>query len=310
MTTTIVIVMTLLLLANGFAPSQAWTTPPSPPPPPHTEASTTGTRAMVSTTTSSRESSVQQLLFSKTRRIPNHDNFDHNENASSNACSSRRRVFMNGLQQAAALLMVAGSSSLPAFAEDDDTTTITTTTLFEERMSIQEKNLSFKIQIPSTLKQSQKPVKTHLDEVNFASETIKGYQFGITVDPVCINSLKEVRRKKLGRERSVGTKQRGWNLRCHHKSTLLLVSCVPLRNINLALTYYFIFHRSFYLFQFCMHNKVWKPRRGGGSRRDGRGQSRWLIRTHINQRSLPSRRWGLHVGIPVRRQTGKQTCCQ
>jgi hypothetical protein len=52
---------------------------------------------------------------------------------------------------------------------------------------------AYSIQIPSAMKEAPKPVKTHLDETNFASETVKGYQYGITVDPVRINSLKEVR---------------------------------------------------------------------------------------------------------------------
>lgn len=38
---------------------------------------------------------------------------------------------------------------------------------------------------------SQKPLKTHLDEVNFVSNSVPGYQFGITVDPVRIDSLSE-----------------------------------------------------------------------------------------------------------------------
>lgn len=41
------------------------------------------------------------------------------------------------------------------------------------------------------MKEDSKPLKTHLDEVNFVSETIKRYQYGITVDPVRITSLKE-----------------------------------------------------------------------------------------------------------------------
>jgi hypothetical protein len=57
----------------------------------------------------------------------------------------------------------------------------------------QEDKFSYTINIPSAMKQSQKPVKTHQDEINFASEDVKGYQYGITVDPVRINSLKEVR---------------------------------------------------------------------------------------------------------------------
>lgn len=50
---------------------------------------------------------------------------------------------------------------------------------------------SYSIDIPSTMKQSAKPVKTHQDEVNFGSESISRYQYGVTVDPVRINSLKE-----------------------------------------------------------------------------------------------------------------------
>jgi len=38
---------------------------------------------------------------------------------------------------------------------------------------------------------SQKPVKTHLDEVNFKSIEYPAYSFGITVDPVRISSLEE-----------------------------------------------------------------------------------------------------------------------
>lgn len=41
------------------------------------------------------------------------------------------------------------------------------------------------------MKEGSKPVKTHLDEVNFVSESVKRYQYGITVDPVRISSLKE-----------------------------------------------------------------------------------------------------------------------
>ena len=46
---------------------------------------------------------------------------------------------------------------------------------------------------PVGFETSQKPLKTHLDEVSFVSPDTKGYQIGITVDPVRINSLKQVR---------------------------------------------------------------------------------------------------------------------
>lgn len=48
----------------------------------------------------------------------------------------------------------------------------------------------YEFQIPSGFPTpSQKPLKTHLDEVNFQSADVSGYQFGITVDPVRIPSL-------------------------------------------------------------------------------------------------------------------------
>jgi len=51
---------------------------------------------------------------------------------------------------------------------------------------------AYSIQIPESCKEGSKPVKTHQDEINFISGDIRGYQYGITVDPVRINSLKEV----------------------------------------------------------------------------------------------------------------------
>lgn len=43
---------------------------------------------------------------------------------------------------------------------------------------------------PSVIKTSNKPLQTHLDEINLPTET-KGYTYGITVDPIRIKSLKE-----------------------------------------------------------------------------------------------------------------------
>jgi hypothetical protein len=65
------------------------------------------------------------------------------------------------------------------------------------RFTREAKDFAYSVTPPPGFRQTQKPVKTHLDEVNFISDTVKGYQFGITVDPVRINSLKEVRRLLL-----------------------------------------------------------------------------------------------------------------
>ena len=95
------------------------------------------------------------------------------------------------------------------------TTTTTTTTMLYQRTAAGLKSsnpISYQLELPITtttssaldsststptstpsFQESQKPVKTHLDEVNLISNSIKGYQYGITVDPVRINSLTEVR---------------------------------------------------------------------------------------------------------------------
>ncbi|KAL7565030.1 hypothetical protein ACA910_020741 [Epithemia clementina (nom. ined.)] len=48
----------------------------------------------------------------------------------------------------------------------------------------------YAFQVPSNFEApSKKPLPTHLDEVNFKSANVPGYQYGITVDPVRISSL-------------------------------------------------------------------------------------------------------------------------
>lgn len=43
---------------------------------------------------------------------------------------------------------------------------------------------------PSVIKTANKPVQTHLDEINLPTE-VKGYTYGITVDPIRIKSLRD-----------------------------------------------------------------------------------------------------------------------
>ena len=90
----------------------------------------------------------------------------------------RRQVLQQVLGTAAVIL---GTNSVPAYAED-------TATVFSRQTA----TYQYQITTPPTFEQSQKPVKTHLDEINFVSSQVKGYQYGITVDPVRIDSLKEV----------------------------------------------------------------------------------------------------------------------
>lgn len=56
-----------------------------------------------------------------------------------------------------------------------------------------DKDFSYKLKLPPGFEPGNKPLKTHLDEINFATEALKGYKIGITVDPVRISSLRQVR---------------------------------------------------------------------------------------------------------------------
>lgn len=53
------------------------------------------------------------------------------------------------------------------------------------------KDCIYKFQYPSDLILSPKLVKTHQEELYYKSKGIKGFNTGLTVDPVKINSLKE-----------------------------------------------------------------------------------------------------------------------
>jgi hypothetical protein len=117
--------------------------------------------------------------------------------------SGEQNTRRNFLLQSSSLLLSVPSAVLlspaVAAATDQDNASATNTTPTPAKSSspvYQRQNvnskISYSISVPSTFQETQKPVKTHLDEINFVSDDVKGYQFGITVDPVRINSLKEV----------------------------------------------------------------------------------------------------------------------
>lgn len=98
----------------------------------------------------------------------------------------RRRAFVTGLTGwlAAATATTTASTALPAVAAGDIATGV-----FVRRTD----QLAYQFQPPTEFGTvpNNKPLKTHLDEVNFISPNRKGYQFGITVDPVRIGSLED-----------------------------------------------------------------------------------------------------------------------
>lgn len=82
---------------------------------------------------------------------------------------------------------------------------IATTTAPAHAFERADAKFAYSITIPESLKEGSKPVKTHQDEINFVASEIRGYQYGITADPVRINSLKEVGENiRIGKKPYVG----------------------------------------------------------------------------------------------------------
>jgi len=87
-------------------------------------------------------------------------------------------------------LISLGDSSGSVSAAADDQDASTSSSLFTRRDEAGK--FAYQFQPPSPdCKPANKPLKTHLDEINFVSTSTSGYQYGITVDPVRINSLRE-----------------------------------------------------------------------------------------------------------------------
>jgi hypothetical protein len=125
--------------------------------------------------------------------------------------TSRRGVVRQLLSSAAAAAAAASSSSSlllppmapPAFAASDDGDGTTTKTAPPMRPPPTEPytrlpspadkfQFGYSITPPPTFVPSNKPLKTHLDEINFSPPSdAKGYTIGVTVDPVRINSMRE-----------------------------------------------------------------------------------------------------------------------
>mmetsp|Transcript_33344 Transcript_33344/g.73537 ORF Transcript_33344/g.73537 Transcript_33344/m.73537 type:complete len:303 (+) Transcript_33344:80-988(+) len=80
------------------------------------------------------------------------------------------------------LVVLAASSSAPLAVNADDAT---------EPFIRQGKGYGYTFTPPPGFSPGKKPVPTHLDEINFNLEGVRGYQFGITVDPVRITALRE-----------------------------------------------------------------------------------------------------------------------
>ena len=95
-----------------------------------------------------------------------------------------RRDIVNALKHGIAATILFGFNAESAVADTVDT--VNGDVLFRREMN----EFRYEIHIPSNMSgPNQKPLKTHFDEVNFKSMSVPGFEIGITVDPVRIESL-------------------------------------------------------------------------------------------------------------------------
>lgn len=97
-----------------------------------------------------------------------------------NQCLSRRKIV--GQLSSLVLCPIVGVAS-PALASTDE---------YIRTPSPNDKfKFSYTVTPPPSFAPGNKPLKTHLDEINFSPPDVRGYTLGVTVDPVRISSIKD-----------------------------------------------------------------------------------------------------------------------
>lgn len=99
-----------------------------------------------------------------------------------NQCLSRRKI----IGQLSSLIMFpVATTSNPAIASDEQQ-------VYTRIPPPSDKfKFSYTVTPPPTFVPGNKPLKTHLDEINFSPPDIRGYTLGVTVDPVRIAAMKD-----------------------------------------------------------------------------------------------------------------------
>lgn len=108
--------------------------------------------------------------------------------------ASEKKLFsrMDFVQTAALGVIASNSSPFPAFADEDSGKTFT-------RIKKDGKlPFAYKVVLPASPPPTNKPLQTHLDEVNLPitnkigrESPLKSYTYGVTVDPIRIQSLRQ-----------------------------------------------------------------------------------------------------------------------
>ncbi len=105
-------------------------------------------------------------------------------NGSNGKTTSTRNDFLTTIASSAATVLLPFPQS--SNASEEETTTKTPKTFTR----IKQNQFAYTIELPMEPTPTNKPLQTHLDEVNLPMN-IKGYTYGITVDPIRITSLRD-----------------------------------------------------------------------------------------------------------------------
>jgi len=99
--------------------------------------------------------------------------------------NQRRRMVIQQLSATVASLLVL-------FSPNSASSIVVTSEPYIRTPSLKDKfQFGYTVTPPPTFVSSNKPLKTHLDEINFSPPDVRGYTLGITVDPVRISSIRE-----------------------------------------------------------------------------------------------------------------------
>ena len=131
------------------------------------------------------------------QRITHHQQRIHQDMSfvSTTSVSRRKFVIKNAafITSSTTVSLLFPSSSCygsPTTSDSDNGSINTDTTdMLFRRPTITNQYIGYEILINTDFSTNQKPVKTHLDEINLINTNVKGHQYGITIDPVKIKSL-------------------------------------------------------------------------------------------------------------------------
>ena len=97
-------------------------------------------------------------------------------------CISRRKTIG---EISSLILCPIATAATPALASDEDQAYVRTPSPNEKF------KFSYTVTPPPSFAPGNKPLRTHLDEINFSPPDVRGYTLGVTVDPVRISSIKD-----------------------------------------------------------------------------------------------------------------------